>query len=222
MYVVKKVLQTTKENVWLLLVFATLIGGAVSLQVFGENSFSSFGENLVSELVGAALTVYVIDYLIKRRERKKLLPLHASSYEDIRLMVHWALELWKNAYTSSVGDSEPKSWQELLSEEFLDRIKTSMDIRGPANVFPPMAWGAYIDVQMDEIHKHAEKILERHGHALDPNIHNSIYYIVYYKHYKIADLQSFDQIQKVPRPTNLGSYMPFIREWFDSVISLHD
>jgi len=220
--ITKKALQITKGNIWLFLLFALSISGAVSLQVLGKDVISSLGENLLSELIGAALTAYGIDYLIERRERRKLLPLLASSYEDVRIMTHWALELWKNAYTDSVGDSKPGSWQELLSEESLDRVQLSMDIRRPAKVTPTMTWGAYIDMRMDEIHKHAEKILERHGHALDPDIHSAIYSIVYYKNFKIIKLLSLDRMQHIPRPFNLGSYMLFVREWFDSVISLHE
>jgi hypothetical protein len=137
-------------------------------------------------------------------------------------MTHWALDLWKNAYTNSVGDSEPKSWRELLSEQYLDKIALSLDIRSPANIIPPMMWGAHMDMEMDKIHKHAEKLLERHGHALDPDIHSAIYSIVYYSNLRTANLLAHDQRDGIPRPFNLGSYMPFITEWFDSVISLHE
>lgn len=137
-------------------------------------------------------------------------------------MTHWALDLWKGAYVNSVGDSLPKSWADLFSQEAIQRIQMSLDVTKPANVIPSQTWSIYFDREMEKIHAHAEKVLERHAGALDPEIHGAVYTLVYYSNHKISDLIAADQQLGVPRPTNLGSYVPVIREWFDAVLKMHE
>jgi len=219
----KSVIQTVKENIFLVTLFLFLIAGAFLVQKYGGIYGSSLGSNLVSEFIGAAITVYGIDYLIRRREEKRLLPVRAASYEDVRIMTHWALDLWKTAYEKSIGDADPTSWRQLFSEETIQKVMLGLDVTRPAtNIHPPAPWENYIDHEMQRIHQWAEKILERHSGALDPQIHRAVYSIIYYKHYGIANLQQHDRREGGPRPNNLGSYMPAIREWFDAVIELHE
>lgn len=202
--------------------FLIFIGLAAAMYQFGNNYISGLGSNLIAEFIGAAATVYGIDYLIKRREEKRQLPVKAASYEDVRVMTHWALDLWKNAYMQSVGDAVPSSWEELLARKSTLRIALCLDITKPANTIPQLPWGNYFDLEMDRIHKHAEKVLERHGGHLDPSIHGSIYTIVYYRHHNIADLFTTDKARGIPRPTNLGSHYPIIDAWFDAVLAMHN
>lgn len=209
------------DSIKLGIFFCVLIGSALALQIFGDENISSFGANLIAEFVGAAATVYGIDYLIKRREERRLLPVRAASYEDVRVMTHWALDLWKNAYINSVGDTSPQSWADLFSEEAIQKIQFSLDITKPANVLPEQPWSSYFDREMENIHAHAEKVLERHAAILDPEIHGAVYTLVYYSHYKISNILVADQQLGVPRPTNIGGYVPIIRQWFDAVLTLH-
>lgn len=218
----KSAIQAVKDNIFLVALFLILIAGALIVQECGGTYGASLGPNLVSEFIGAATTVYGIDYLIRRREEKRLLPVKAASYEDVRVMTHWALDLWKAAYEKSVGNADPTSWRQLFSDEFIQRVMLALDVTKPANILPAAPWGNYIDHEMQRIHQWAEKILERHSGALDPEIHRAVYSIIYYKHHDISNLQQHDRRGGIPRPNNLGSYMPAIREWFDAVIELHE
>lgn len=214
--------SNTFDNLKLPGLLIALCGIALSLQWTDSDYFSGLGSNLFAEFVGASVTVYGVDFLIKRREELRLLPVRASSYEDVRIMTHWALDLWKDAYANSVGDSLPKSWIELFSPETLLKVQIFLDITKPANTFPAQPWSAYFDHVMERIHKHAEKVLGRHAASLDPKIHNAVYTLVYYGHHKIANMQEVDRQMGIPRPTNLGSYVPLIKEWFSAVLELHD
>lgn len=218
----KAIKKRTFEHATLPALFLAFLGGAVAMQFVGNDYASALGSNLVAEFIGAAATVYGIDYLIKRREEKRLLPVKAASYEDVRVMTHWALGLWKEAYVQSVGDSAPSSWSDLFSEDSLEKIGISLDITKPANTLPKQPWSSYFDGEMERIHRHAEKVLERHGGFLDPAVHNAVYVIVYYNHHKISSTLALDQHLGVPRPTNLGGYLPMIKDWFEAVLVLHE
>ena len=202
--------------------FIILCGIALILEMYGKDYLSGLGSNLLAEFIGAAVTVYGIDFLIRRREESRLMPVRASSYEDVRVMTHWALDIWRNAYVNSVGDSLPQNWTQLFSSESLLKVLTALDITKPANIIPAQPWSVYFDKEMERINKHAEKILERHAAALDPKIHNAVYTLVYYNHHKIVNLQALDRQMGTPRPTNLGSYVPVIKEWFEAVLDLHE
>lgn len=203
--------------------FVVLIGGAYWLSKNSNSNLSSLGSSLVAEFLGAAVAVFGVDYLIRRREENNLLPVRASSYEDVRLLATWALDLWRNAYNGSVNDSAPCSWEQLLSEESVNKVLVSLDITKPANILPPMPWGSYIDHELDRIHGHAEKILERHGFILMPEVQNAVYNIVYYggSTYRVMNIRRIDQQERVPRPTNLGSGFLLTRQWFDAALLLH-
>lgn len=201
--------------------FVALVVAAYLLTKSSSGNLAGLGSNLIAEFIGTAVTVFGIGYLIKRREQARLLPMRASSYEDVRLMTHWALDLWRDAYESSVGDGDPTSWEELLAEDSLDKIGISLDINKPAKVHPPQPWSIYFDSVSERIHKHAEKVLERHGFVLDPEVQNAVYAMVYNGGHKISMIQEIDRHDQIPRPTNLASYVPMIRAWFDAVLSLH-
>lgn len=218
----KAIKERASEHATLPALFLAFIGGAIAMQLLGNDYTSSLGSNLVAEFIGAAATVYGIDYLIKRREERRLLPVKAASYEDVRVMTHWALGLWKEAYIQSVGDSAPSSWSDLFSADSLDKINLSLDITKPANTLPKQSWSSYFDREMERIHKHAEKVLERHGGFLEPAVHNAVYAIVYYNHHKISNIIALDKQLRVPRPTNLGGYVPMIKGWFNAVLVMHE
>jgi hypothetical protein len=201
--------------------FLVLLGSAYLLTRSASASISELGSNLISELLGAAVIIFGIDYLIRRREEDRLLPIRASAYEDVRIMTHWALGLWRDAYEESVGDDIPSSWKELLSEDAINKVLISLDITKQAKVHPPQPWENYFDYVSNRIHKHAERVLERHGSFLDPEVHNAIYTLIYYGGHSISQIRAIDRHDDIPRPTNLGGYTPAIREWFDAVLTLH-
>lgn len=222
MKMLEKSSKSIREN-WSIIVFFILtIGAAIVLQKYGSENLSSLGANLVAGFIGSAATVYGIDLLIKHRDERNLLPVRASSYEDVRIMTHWALDLWRTAYVASVGDSDPKSWRELLSQEYIEKIFLSLDVQKNANTLPPVNWMVYLTQNLEKINKHAEKILERHSSHLDPNVYRSVYSIVYNKYDYMNLIQIYDKSEGCPRPNNLWCYMAYIEDWFSAILFLHD
>jgi hypothetical protein len=217
-----KVIEMLKRNRGILILFFVAFVFAIGLQKWGNQTFSNLGANLVSEFIGAAFTVGGLDYLSRRRQKKEILPLIASSYEDVRIMTAWALNLWRDAYTNSVGDTSPNNWIELLSHESMEKIMNSLDIRRPANITPVFQWGIYIESEIQRIRTHAESVLSRHSHALPAEIHNAVYTIIYYSFPSISAIIAYDKSNNVPRPFHLGSYLPEFPEWTNSVIRLHE
>lgn len=211
------------EQLSLPVLFLSLVAGAYLLSKSSNATLSGLGSGLIAEFLGAAVTVFGIDYLIKRRDQKRMLPVKASSYEDIRLIVCWALQLWHSAYSSSVNDCTPSTWEELLSDTAIRKICIGLDISKPANIIPPMDWGGYVDHELTRIQELAEKILERHSFILEPDVYAAIYNMVRHggANWRVSAIRNADHLHQTPRPTNLGSYFPVTRQWFDAVLSLH-
>lgn len=143
-------------------------------------------------------------------------------YEDIKRISNLALELWRHAYVSSVKDTVPKNWNELISIESLHKVLTSLDITKVAQEFPLQNWETYFDTQMSSIHSCANKVIEQHGCYLESNVLNVLLTIANYKHHEISSIRALDRQAMIPRPTNLGSYILLNEKWFNSILSIYD
>lgn len=217
----KNLIDWFKENNPLLKLFLLLVIFAWLLISQSNQFLSGLGNNLLSNFIAAGVTVFGIDFVIRRREAKRLIPLKAAVYEDIRVMTHWALDLWKDVSNYSIGDESADDWETLFSEDALKKAWTCFDINTPANTYPPMSWADHLDSQMSKIHKHAERCMERHGHALDPEVHRALYTIVYYEWYPIRNLINLDTQMGTPRPKTLLCYAPMLMDWFNAILTLN-
>lgn len=218
----KPIAGDIRDGLKLPALFAVFIGVSTRLCFLKNEAASSLGLNLLAGFIGSLVTVYGIDYLARQREERRMLPVRAAAYEDVRIMTAWALNLWKEMYSNSVGDAAPTSWQEVVSPVSVGKIFVALDINKPAKVIPSRSWGAYIDHTLQRIHDHAEKVLMRHSANLDPAVHGAVYGIVYHEQFGIGNLIALDRREGIPRPTNLGAYMYHNREWLEAVLLLHE
>jgi len=181
------------------------------------------GPNLISGFIGSAVTVYAIEFLQKRREKRRLLPVTASVFEDVRLMTDRALLFWKTCYQTSVGDGELSSWEDLLSESSIQKVLDSLDISRPPGIYPDVKWRNYFCEESTYIRDSAERVLTRHGMLLDPEIHNAVHKLVYYNYgTMIPTVEVTDRrFGVVNRPPILGYYIPRFSEYFDALLVLH-
>jgi hypothetical protein len=210
------------------LIIASILGVVVIvcslLWWFASGSKSDFGLNALTETLGIAATVFVIDYLIQEHEVRKLLPQRASAYEDVRLLASRIVSFWTEAYRVSVPGEAPKTIKELLSEESIRRVSGLMHLDSLANITPKRECWDWVAQNLADFQTRSEKILERHNGILEPAVYSTV-------HTLSSDtmepglmrgiLQS-DREMGFPRPKTLGHYCFFQRSFFDSLLSLVD
>ena len=140
---------------------------------FASASWSDFGLNAFTEIVGIILTVFLVDQIIKSQERRRLRPLEVAAFRDVQRFVDGLATFWLNAYSwSGKGElpppSEPPSMQEFLTMPYFEEIRKRLNLDAEACVFPKRTWWQYLPQAEDEFRKLGERILERHAAALDP------------------------------------------------------
>ncbi|QIE23538.1 hypothetical protein SBC1_14250 [Caballeronia sp. SBC1] len=211
------------DRLGLPILLVILIGASYWLSTNSNSSLKDLGLNLMAGFVGSAVTIYAVDFLQKRRERRRLLPVMASVFEDIRLMTDRTLLFWKNAYQTSVGDGVPSSWADLISSANIQKVFDSLDIGRSPGIFADVLWRNYFCDQSNELHHAAEQVLIRHGMLLDPGIHNAVHRLVYYNYGTlIPSVEEADRRWGVlDRPPVLGMYVPNYSEYFDALLKLH-
>ena len=203
----------------LLVLFALL---SFALKWTDSDYLKSLGPNLVAGFIGSGVTVYGVEYLQKRREERRMLPVKAAIYEDVRLIARWAMDLWRHAYISSVGDSAPQSWAGLLSEESIAKIRAALDFDKPVGAVPDVLWRDHFKNELTRIHDLAEKLLTRHGLMLEPNAYSAVHCVAIFNFGTVIEQsETVHRRLRIKWPSLLAFYGSPHGEWFEAVLAMH-
>ncbi|HEV8080257.1 MAG TPA: hypothetical protein VGP43_06070 [Chitinophagaceae bacterium] len=169
-----------------------------------------FGLNFFTEISGAAITVVIIDRLIKNREYRKTIPQKLASYEDVRLFVTRYISFWTETYSLSVPEAEPENFMVFFSEEGMSKILSYLYLDSEPNITPPRTWWDWIPNQAKEFKNMGDKILDRHSSLLDPEAYGYIHQLTESSFNNLLimlpSLRQTDILYKFPRVKVLGSY----------------
>lgn len=203
------------------------VAGLLAVSIFASYAlsdvkdpyWSSVGVNLFSGFIAAATTIYGIDALSTWRKKRERFPVRAACYEDVRLIVARGLSLWRDAYVYSVGDSEPSSWEQLLSRDSMCKLETHFDIFRNAHVLPPRPWWHWFDEEFGNLRSFSGRALERHSTALEPQVLQDVHLINYHSR---SDLGSLHSSGKVRPGIRITGGLIVGRPWLDALVRLHD
>lgn len=150
---------------------------------FASNSWSAFGLNAFTEIVGIILTVFLVDQIVKGQERRRMRPLEIAAFRDIQRFVDGLATLWLNIYKwSGKGElplpAEPPSMQEFLTLPYFEQIRRRLNLNAEACVFPIRTWWQSLPQAEDQFRKLGEKILERHTAVLDPQAYHLVHKVL--------------------------------------------
>ncbi len=152
-----------------------LIGLGVYLWL--DSDTHDFGLNFLTEMIGVAVTIYVIDRLNVKREEAKALPFKIAAYEDVRLFTSRYISFWVSAYENSVPEKFPENIQTFFSNAGMGKIWTWLDLDSKANVTTPMTWWRWIRDNAFEWKNAGNVILSRHQANVDPEIYACVHQI---------------------------------------------
>ncbi len=184
---------------------------------------SDFGLNGLTETIGIAFTVLIIEKLSRKREAERTLPQRLAAYEDIRLLIERCRSFWFQAYMAAVPGDLPKTIQELYSFDSIQSIYNLLHMDSLPNVTPKQTWWSYIPATMEEFRAHSEKILERYNNTCPPKTFLLINKLL--NSMILTDCRSLlisDQEHNFPRPRILGNYLVLGQDYFSSLLALTD
>lgn len=184
-----------------------------------------FGLNFFTEMLGVAVTVFVIDRLIQNREEKRSIPQKLAAYEDVRLYTSRYIDFWTNAYRESVPEEEPETMEAFFSEVGMAKILNYLYMDSEPNVIPPRKWWDWIVHNAKEFKDNGDKLLDRHSHNLDPIAFGYVHQLTesMFNNNLLMSLsiRQVDDLMKFPRLKILGSYsMPPLKEDYEAILGL--
>lgn len=150
-----------------------LSAGFLCLWQFGKGDWRDFGLNAFTETIGIGITVFLIDYLIKKQEQRRRRPLELAAFADVQDFVDGLAVAWINVYDWSGKDEmlPPPSVSQtgdFLTMHYFDMLRFRLNLDAEACVFPKRTWWKYLPQLENEYRQKGEKILERHAAVLDP------------------------------------------------------
>lgn len=118
---IKRIKDSINNEKLLILVVIVLIIIGLILWLLVKKT-KEFGLNFTTEILGAVITVFILDRLIKKREEEKNIPLKIAIYEDIRLYTTRYIGFWIETYLVSVPEDPPKDISDFFSKTGMPKI----------------------------------------------------------------------------------------------------
>lgn len=157
------------------LIVVILIGLGLYLWLDGDTH--DFGLNFLTEMIGVAVTIYVIDRLNVKREEARVIPFKMAAYEDVRLFASRYISFWVSAYENSVPEAFPENIQTFFSSAGMGKIWNWLDLDSQPNVSTPTTWWRWIRDNASEWKSSGNVILSRHQVNMDPEIYACVHQI---------------------------------------------
>lgn len=177
-------ITTVKEYLGLFLTIAVLAALALFMWRFGNNHWEDFGLNAFTEVLGIAVTVFIIDKLLKLQEKRRLKPLQAAAFRDVQQFINGLASTWLTAYKWSGKErlpppTDPHSTRDFLNIVYFNKIRSRLNLDAEAAVFPKRTWRMYLPEIEKKYRTMAERILERHVSTLDPLAYGHVHKILH-------------------------------------------
>jgi hypothetical protein len=221
-----KNLINLRAVVYIILIVLLSIG--IWLWIYGDQVlWNDFGLNFLTEVLGAIITILIVDSLIRKYEDDKSIAKKIIAYEDIQMFVNRYISFWKNMLDQSFLDDYPKTLEDFFKVEKLLKIYDNLWLESSPNVFPKTNWWGNINREVKDLEGKGADILDRYIDIVDPEIISKIYTLVHSTSFSgfqhLSSLKNYDVTHNIPRPEILKHYIPPIEEnECREILSLHN
>jgi hypothetical protein len=141
------------------------------------DSYSEFGLNFLSEIVGASITIFIIDFLQDKREEERIIPIKAIAFQDISLLFNRAMDIFYIMYSESVEVDSPASIIEFLEGDSMMRALVCCDVTKPTRTFPVLTLEHYLKNEIEQLRDLANKVLNKGTIHVEPEALMAIHYL---------------------------------------------
>lgn len=210
----------------LLIIFIFMLLSVVTLYGVYYGNFSPETSGILANLgtgfIGTALTILVVDWLYERRENERLMPRRIVAHEDVRLLVSRIYTFWFQAFMASVPGELPKTIDELVAVESINKIRNNLDMNSTPNVSPRMNWWEYLPIVLHDFKRLADGILVRHSETLAPEAYRMVNQLAH----AAMDPDFSSKIRQsdiefgFPRPQVLGNHIIIVDGYFPTLLQL--
>jgi hypothetical protein len=113
-----------------------LIGVTIPL-CFYKGTYD-FGLNILAEMIGVAVTVFIVDKMYKRREQKKRFPIDKRIFADLQMLITSYLIIWRQLIFEYTPDKKINTIDDLIlaQNEILEKANLNDEFNN-VNVHVP-------------------------------------------------------------------------------------
>lgn len=208
----KKLINLCKSNVALCV---TIIFAVVFFLLWiicaDKYDFADLWLNLLAGFISSAITISVIDKIIKKQKDKNEAPMRKAMYRDIQLFTSRFIGLWQEMYAQSTEKRTELSIEELFEPENINLIRENLNLEGFPNVFPKQTWFTYIEECRKDLVTRGEKIINAYLSIAEPEVIQSIHFLIN-DSFLVGNLSLMQRIHScdlekhIPRPALLVCY----------------
>lgn len=127
-----------------------------------------FGLNFTSEMLGALITVFVVDILIRQRDAQQRLPYRLVAYQEMSALLNQFLELIFSLYEQSVGEPAPPTVEGFIQQRCPTRCLYSCDLNRLPRVTPPQSLADYLASSSFKLQETSIRVIERFSLFTEP------------------------------------------------------
>lgn len=204
------------ERRYLIVLFISLF---IPMIVFASLWFCYGANNILGDLflslsttfLGSIITVFLVDRVMNRYKKRKMIPINASIHREVQLIVSKITYLWVDMYRNSVEIMEDITVEELFTIKELTKLINSFDLSSYPNVFPRVNWFEHLRDEHKDISSKINKVFEKYSMYLEPKIMNYLHnlltdnILLSYLEY-VNKMNRYDNYKAIPRPTLMSYY----------------
>ena len=87
----------------------------ISILLYSFNYTREFGLNFLTEISGVAITVFLVDRILKRRERKKTVAIDQRILRDVQSIIASYYSIWKHLVWKYLPDEKIENENENIT-----------------------------------------------------------------------------------------------------------
>jgi len=153
---------------------AALFAALALLRVLfpGAEIVKEYVPNVLSEITGILLTVFLIDRVIRANSDKEIAGFRAIGFRQLRTPLHRMAHLLMNMYKASLAEPPnppPAEIGELEEEDFCAAVSL-LDFSRSAPVFPEMSWFDYLYHECAGFRAEVDGVIGKYGIHFGPEV----------------------------------------------------
>lgn len=195
-------------------IVASIIIGLVALGIilwFYSPTLKDFGLNFTTEMIGVLLTIFVIDWLLEKKEKSRLAPLHFVIYQEISGLYNSYTGLFYDLYKNTCPEEPPNKMEDFFSGEYCKTALLYTNIRTEALVFPAKPVIVFLSEKARQLKSNAEQIIDKYTSFITPEI-LSIIYTLFRESSTLIIMESLPVLiqarNQMPYPNSLIYHLP--------------
>lgn len=196
----------------LLIILGLFLVTALLLWLKADNELKDFGLNFFTEILGVAITVFIIDSLAQSRESERMKPLKLAEFEDAKNLFNRFISFWYVTYSRSVPEEYPETFDEFLSDNGIGKIFNYLNIDSKPSQNDSLTWIQWVQNNHSEWLDICNRYLERHAANADPELYKLIHAFVECPFMKtIPMMNAFKKVKEKndsPGLNALSGYLP--------------